>query len=96
MQGVLAGMTVLANSRSLAADNFENFRISADAFVREFPGNPVISVGDANGRHLFNSAIPEGRPLPHASSGRSAMPSTRPASRPFRRCSAVRSPERKS
>ena len=64
MQGVLAGMTVLANSRSLAADNFENFRISADAFVRQFPGNPVISIGDAGGRHLFNSAIPEGRPLP--------------------------------
>ncbi len=64
MQGVLAGMVVLANSRSLAADNFEDFRVSADAFVRQFPGKPAISIGDAQGRHLFNSAIAAGQPLP--------------------------------
>jgi two-component sensor histidine kinase len=64
MQGVLAGMIVLANSRTLATDNFEGFRVSADAFARQFPGNPVISVGDAQERHLFNSAIPPGQPLP--------------------------------
>lgn len=64
MQGVLAGMIVLANSRSLAADNFEDFRFSADAFVRQFPGRSVISIGDAQGRHLFNSAVAAGQPLP--------------------------------
>ena len=64
MQGVLAGMVVLANSRSLAADNFEDFRISADAFARQFPGTPVISIGNANGQHLFNSAVPAGQALP--------------------------------
>ena len=64
MQGVLAGMVVLANSRSLAADEFEDFRHSADAFVQQFPGKPVISIGDAQGRHLFNSGIPAGQPLP--------------------------------
>ena len=64
MQGVLAGMIVLANSRSLADDNLENFRVSADAFVRQFPGNAAISIGDADGRHLFNSAVPAGQILP--------------------------------
>jgi two-component sensor histidine kinase len=64
MQGVLAGMVVLANSRSLAADNFEEFRVSANAFVRQFSGNPFISIGDAAGRHLFNSAIHPGQNLP--------------------------------
>src|SRR5687768_13408525 len=64
MQGALAGMIVLANSRALVADNFEGFRVSADAFVQQFPGNPFISIGDAEGRHLFNSAIPAGQTLP--------------------------------
>src|SRR6187549_2510303 len=64
MQGALAGMVVLSNSRSLAADDFESFRISADAFVRQFPGRPVISIGDAEGRHLFNSGIAPGQALP--------------------------------
>ncbi len=64
MQGVLAGMIVLANSRSLAADKFEDFRLSADAFIQQFPGKPVLSIGDAEGRHLFNSGIPAGQSLP--------------------------------
>jgi len=64
MQGIVGGLVVLANSRALAADDFEGFRISADAFVRLFPGHPAISIGDEAGDQLFNSSVPAGAPLP--------------------------------
>ncbi len=64
MQGVVSGLTVLANSGSLAQDNFENFRRRAQSFLAEFPGQTSISIGDKDGRQLFNSAVPAGTPLP--------------------------------
>jgi len=64
MQGIVGGLIVLANSRALSADDFEGFRVAADAFVRLFPGHPAISIGDEAGHQLFNSSVPAGVPLP--------------------------------
>src|SRR4051812_28643072 len=64
MQGALAGMIVLANSRSLANQDFETFRISANAFIKQCDGDSAISIGDAEGRQLFNSSVAIGVPLP--------------------------------
>ena len=33
MNGIVSGLTVLASSRSLANDDFDNFRIGTDAFL---------------------------------------------------------------
>ena len=64
MQGIVSGLTVLANSRSLARDDFDSFQISAAAFLKQFPDHPSIVIGDQAGRILFNSSSPPGAALP--------------------------------
>ncbi|MBV9557267.1 MAG: sensor histidine kinase [Pseudolabrys sp.] len=65
MTGIVSGLTVLASSRSLANDDFDNFRIGANAFLDRFPGGQAsIVVGGRDGRQVFNSALPKGAELP--------------------------------
>jgi two-component sensor histidine kinase len=64
MTGIVSGLTVLASSRSIANDDFENFRTGAEAFLSRFPNHPSIVIGDRQGKQLFNSAVPKGEPLP--------------------------------
>lgn len=64
MQGVVSGLSVLANSDALMRDDFEGFRRNADAFVAQFPDHPSVVVGDSSGQLLFNSSKPPGTPLP--------------------------------
>jgi two-component sensor histidine kinase len=64
MQGLVSGLTVLANSGSLSQDNFENFRRRAAGYLTEFPDNPSIVIGDKDGRQVFNSAKAPGELLP--------------------------------
>lgn len=64
MQGLVSGLTVLANSQALQRGDKEGFRQNAEAFLRQFPERPVIVLGDRDGRQIFNSHSPEGAPLP--------------------------------
>ena len=55
MQGIVSGLTVLANSNSLMRGDFESFKRTAEAFTAQFPGHPAIVVGDASGHQVFNT-----------------------------------------
>ncbi len=63
-QGIVGGLTVLANTRSLAADDFQGFRLNAEAYVRQFPGSPSIVIANESGQLIFHSRIPAGQLLP--------------------------------
>ena len=64
MQGIVSGLTVLANSNALMRGDFDNFRRTADAFTALFPDHPVIVVGDAHGHQVFNTLQGAGPGLP--------------------------------
>jgi two-component sensor histidine kinase len=64
VQGIVGGLTVLANTRSLALGDLEAFRLNAQAFVRQFPGSPSVVIADETGQQIFHSRIPAGQPLP--------------------------------
>jgi two-component sensor histidine kinase len=55
MQGIVSGLTVLANSNSLMRGDFESFQRTAEAFTAQFPNHPAIVVGDASGHQVFNT-----------------------------------------
>ena len=64
MNGIVAGLTVLASSPSLETGDFEAFRTVAVAFLARFPGHPLIVIGDRAGQIVFNSGVPAGVKLP--------------------------------
>jgi two-component sensor histidine kinase len=64
MQGIVSGLTVLADSRSLAEGDLDRFRASAETFLRQFPDHPSIVIADTEGQQIFNSSVPAGEPLP--------------------------------
>lgn len=64
MQGIVSGLTVLANSETLTHGNFAGFGERARTFLQEFPGAPSISVGDRDGDQLYNTSRAVGTPLP--------------------------------
>jgi two-component sensor histidine kinase len=64
MQGITAGLEVLAASRSLTGGDLEAFRESVDAFQRRFPEGASISLATHDGRQLLNSNAAPGAPLP--------------------------------
>lgn len=63
VQGMVSGLSVLASSRALRDNDFEAFRIGANAFAKQFDGETLLIVGDREGHIVFNSAAPAGTPL---------------------------------
>jgi two-component sensor histidine kinase len=64
LQGMVSGLTVLANSDTVMRGDFEGFRRSADAFLAQFPDHPSLTIGDPSGQLLFSSSMLAGTPLP--------------------------------
>jgi two-component sensor histidine kinase len=60
MQSLTAGLQVLALSQSLLDDNLERFRAEVDAYLNRFPAGANISLADADGGQLLNSAATGG------------------------------------
>ena len=60
----IATLEVLALSRALAADDLPAFRRQAEAVLaRQLPGADIVLV-QADGRHIMNTAVAPGDPLP--------------------------------
>ena len=69
MQGIVSGLTVLAEVR-IRARRFPSFRSRA-TFLAQFPDDPSIVIGDREGPPGFS--IPAGQSAePHAAAGRQA------------------------
>ena len=64
MQGITLALQVLAGSQALQHGDFEGFRRNVDVFLSRFPERSSISLSDRDGRHVFNSNVPTGAPLP--------------------------------
>ena len=60
---VLAAAEGLTTSPALARDDFEAFRRQVRQILPGYPHSDII-VADRDGQQLFNSYLPEGRPLP--------------------------------
>ncbi len=63
MNGIVAGLNVLASSPALEDGDFESFRKIADAFLGRFPDHPLIVIGNRQGQIVFNSGRPPGAKL---------------------------------
>jgi two-component sensor histidine kinase len=64
IQGIAAGLEVLAASRSLTGGDLDAFRESVEAFQRRFPDGASVSLATRDGRQLLNSNAAPGAPLP--------------------------------
>jgi two-component sensor histidine kinase len=64
MQGITLSLQVLAGSQALQRDDLAGFRRNVEAFLARFPERSAVSLADRSGRHLFNSSVPGGEPLP--------------------------------
>ena len=64
MQGITLSLQVLAGSQALQRGDIDGFRRNVDVFLSRFPERSSISMADREGRHVFNSNVPAGEPLP--------------------------------
>src|SRR5262245_15880434 len=64
MQGITLGLQVLAGSQALQREDVEGFRRNVEVFLTRFPEGSSISLADRSGRHVFNSNVRGGDPLP--------------------------------
>jgi two-component sensor histidine kinase len=64
VQSITSGLQVLALSQALARDDLKEFRVLVNAFLTRFPGGANISLADAEGNQLMNSAQQDEGPLP--------------------------------
>ncbi len=63
-RSVTAGLEVLALSQALQKGDIEGFRTDAAAFLRGYPAESAISIGDREGNQIFNSRVPAGQTPP--------------------------------
>ena len=63
IKGVTRALEVLANTRALQQNDLDAFRANAAAFLKNYPGQ-AISLATRDGRHLLNTGIPAGQPVP--------------------------------
>jgi two-component sensor histidine kinase len=64
MHGLTLSLQVLAGSQALQRGDMEGFRRNVDVFLSRFPERSSIALSDRNGRHVFNSNVAAGEPLP--------------------------------
>jgi two-component sensor histidine kinase len=64
IQALTAGLQVLALSPAAQNGDVAAFRNEAEAYQRQFPHTPVISLADRDGHQLLNSRLPPGIELP--------------------------------
>jgi two-component sensor histidine kinase len=64
MHGITLAMQVLGNSQALQRGDLDGFRRSTDAFLARFPERSSVALSDRGRRHVFNSGVPAGEPLP--------------------------------
>jgi two-component sensor histidine kinase len=64
MQGITLSLQVLAGSQALQRGDMESFRRNVDVFLSRFPERSSIAMSDRSGRHVFNSNVAAGEPLP--------------------------------
>jgi two-component sensor histidine kinase len=64
LQGITAGLEVLAASYSLKLGDLVAFRESVEAFLKRFPEGAAVSLANREGEQLFNSNVAAGTPAP--------------------------------
>jgi two-component sensor histidine kinase len=64
MRGMTSGLEALAASQSLTRGDFDAFRVSTEAFLKQFPETASVSLANREGLQLFNSNATPGEALP--------------------------------
>src|SRR6476469_3834143 len=64
LQGIVSGLTVLAESDALSRGDFGGLRSRANGVLAQLPDAPSSGIGELEGRQVFTSSRPPGEALP--------------------------------